>query len=553
MKYICLVSLLYYVRILLAVDLLVDLPYGTIQGREAVSPANKTFRAFQGIPYAAPPVGSLRFQAPEPPANWSGVRSTIKDGNICYSVTVESADEDEDCLYINVYTPILTNSSSENLPVLLWIYGGAYRTGSSQYNNFGPDFLVEKDVVIVTFNYRIGPFGFLATEDEVVYGNAGLKDQVVAIKWVHDNIALFGGDPEQVTLFGQSVGGASVGYHLLYKKNQGLFRGAILQSGSPLSQFSIIGDISARAYAFDIATHINKTIDFKDNSTALLDYLLSVPAKEIDTASTKTKVTQRPKPVIEPEHDGAFLTKESFELIENGDFIRVPIMMGITSEEAISATHLDVLSDNLDKCEKNHSLLIPTNGFHVQNGTNASVVGDALYNLYFTNVSSENKIGYFLQSISDDRYKKPVIKHADLASWYTKVYFYRFSYDGPMGNFNITIQGAGKVGHGEDDKYIWKVKSDSYTNEDLSIFPASDVLTHKRIIELWTNFAKYLNPTPEPSELLQNITWSTVRPNDFKFLDIEENLTVKQNPRSPYYETWSKIYDYWNQRPFTVF
>lgn len=534
-------------------DLLVGLSYGTIRGRVLTTATNKVFRAFQGIPYAAPPLGALRFQAPQPPISWEGVKSTDKDSNTCYSVTKDSDEENEDCLYLNVYTPVLTAEDPSKLAVMVWIYGGAYRTGSDKYNNCGPDFLIEKDVVVVTLNYRLGPFGFLATEDGVVYGNAGLKDQALALKWVHDQIELFGGDPDKITIFGQSAGGSSVGYQLLYTKNEGLFRGAILQSGSPLSQFSFMGDISARAYAFDLAGQINSTMDFKNDSTKLLSFLLSVPAKQIDIASTKTTVTQRALPVIEPDHDGAFITKGSYEKLWNGEFIRVPIMIGATSEEAITTTDLDILNTTFTSYEKKHEKFVPEKGFHFKSEANASIVGNALYDLYFTNTSSEDKVGYFLRYKSDNQYIKPVTKHADFVSWYTQVYFYIFSYDGQMGNFNRTIQGADKVGHGEDEKYMWRVNSSSYSNADLSIFPEKDVLTHKRVIELWTNFAKYLNPTPEKSDLLQNVTWSRVRPYDFKYLDIGDNLVLKENPRSPYYDVWSQIYDEWNERPFTVF
>ncbi|XP_030752240.1 cholinesterase 1-like isoform X2 [Sitophilus oryzae] len=436
----------------LAADLQITLPYGTIDGHELTSPGNVTFRAFQGIPYAATPVGTLRFQAPQAPASWDGVKETVKDSHTCFSVKNDSDEENEDCLYINVFTPILSIENVTKLAVMVWIYGGAYRTGSSKYNNFGPDFLIEKDVVVVTFNYRVGPFGFLATEDGLVPGNAGLKDQAFALQWVHDNINLFGGDPEKVVIFGQSAGGSSVGYQLLYKKNEGLFRGGILQSGSPLSTFSYMGDISARAYAFDLASQINNTIDFQNDTTVLLEFLLGVTGRQIDTASTKTTVTPRPLPVIEEEHDGAIITKESFELLAAGEFLKIPIMIGSTSEEDI-----------------------------------------------------------------------------------------------------VAATGADKVGHSEDTKYLWKVTSKSYQNGDLSQFPTGDVIAHKRLIELWTNFAKYLNPTPEQSDLLQNITWPKVAPGNFQYLDIGDDLVVLKNPKAPYYQSWSDYYDLYAKRPFTTF
>ncbi|XP_050302566.1 juvenile hormone esterase-like [Anthonomus grandis grandis] len=537
-----------------AADLIVSLPYGTIRGKELVSPGNKTFRAFQGIPYAAAPVGTLRFQAPQDPYSWEGTKNTTKDGHVCFSIKKDSDEENEDCLFMNVFTPILNNSLAEKLPVMLWIYGGAFRTGSSKYNSFGPDFLIEKDVVIASFNYRVGPFGFLATEDGVIPGNAGLKDQAMAIKWVNENIALFGGDPARVTLFGQSAGGASVGYQLLYKKNEGLINGAILQSGSPLSSFSFMGDISARAYAFDLASQIDNSTNFGNDTDLLVDFLLNVTGRQIDKASTLTTVTSRPLPVIENDSEDAFLTRESYEMLLAGDFLKIPIMVGTTSEEDIYGfDDIESVNSSFTSYDKKHAKFVPSKGFHLKTGQTSEEVGEEIYQLYFANVSSDEKLGHFVKYSSDNKYSKPMIKHADLSSNYTDVYFYIFSHDGPMGNWNFSVPGADLVGHGEDDRYIWQVKSSTYTNVDLSIFPEADRLTHERVITLWTNFAKYLNPTPEESALLQNITWPKVTPGNFQYLDIGDDLIIREDPKSPYYAGWTKIYEQYNERPFTIF
>ncbi|CAG9764252.1 unnamed protein product [Ceutorhynchus assimilis] len=538
-----------------ATDLLVDLPYGTIKGREAISPRNTTFRAFQSVPYAAAPVGPLRFQAPEPPTNWTGVKDATQDTYTCFSVKKDSDRENEDCLLINIFTPILDNASKDQLPVMLWIYGGAFRTGSALYENFGPEFLIEKGVVVVTLNYRLGPFGFLATEDGLISGNAGLKDQAQAIDWVHNHISLFGGNPKRVVLFGQSAGGASVGYQLLYKKNEGKIHGAILQSGSPLSSFSYMGDVSARAYAFDLASQIDGSVDFKNDTGSLIAFLQNnVTGRQIDKASTLTTVTSRPLPVIEQNVKNAFLYNGSYEYLQAGDFLKIPIMIGATSEEAIYGTSdMDAFKSSFEKYEKKHEKFVPTKGFHLKEGISNKLVGEEIYNLYFTNVSAEERLGYFVRWKSDNNYIKPMIKHADLSTKFTDVYFYIFSYDGIMGNWNITVPGAGLVGHGEDDRYIWKVKSSSFDNGDLSKFPEADRITHERIITLWTNFAKYLNPTPAASDLLQNISWPKVESGNFQYLDIDTDLVIRKDPKSPYYATWSRIYDQYNKRPFTIF
>lgn len=312
-------------------------------------------------------------------------------------------------------------------------------------------------------------------------------------------------------------------------------------------------DISARAYAFDLASQINNTIEFQNDTTILLEFLLGVTGRQIDTASTKTTVTKIPLPVIEEDHDGAIITKESFELLAAGEFLKIPIMIGSTSEEDIvAATDLAKLRAELETVTNQHSSLVPVD-FKIKDGVSDDVVGDKIYNLYLDGVSSEERLGYLIRYHSDNELTKPVIKHAELASNLTDVYFYIFSHDGPMGNFNKTVPGAGKVGHSEDTKYLWKVTSNTYQNGDLSQFPTADVITHKRLIELWTNFAKYLNPTPEQSDLLQNITWPKVTPDNFQYLDIGDDLVVLKDPKAPYYQSWSDYYDLYAKRPFTTF
>ncbi|RZC41742.1 COesterase and/or Abhydrolase 3 domain containing protein, partial [Asbolus verrucosus] len=193
---------------------LVLLPNGLIRGREAVTIENKTYYTFQKIPYATPPTGELRFKPPQPPQNWDGILNTTNIDVICYQTTSNSSTESEDCLFINVFTPKLpSENNSVSLPVLFYIHGGGFVEGSSLY--FQPDLFINNDIVFASINYRVGVFGFLSTQDEVVPGNMGLKDQFLALQWAHDNIKLFGGDPEKITIYGESAGSASCAYHLL--------------------------------------------------------------------------------------------------------------------------------------------------------------------------------------------------------------------------------------------------------------------------------------------------------------------------------------------------
>ncbi|MGD0914454.1 MAG: carboxylesterase family protein, partial [Terracidiphilus sp.] len=202
-------------------------------------------RAFLGLPYAAPPVGDLRWKAPEPLAKWKGARDATKYGAHCVQGHVyedmifQDSGENEDCLFLNVYVPATAKGKSK-LPVMFWIHGGGYSGGSGDEPRHDGDFLPLKGVVLVTINYRLGVFGFLATADLAKEangsaGNYGLMDMVAALQWVRDNIQKFGGDPANVTIFGESAGSFAVSTLMAAPSAQGLFAKAIGESGGALS------------------------------------------------------------------------------------------------------------------------------------------------------------------------------------------------------------------------------------------------------------------------------------------------------------------------------
>lgn len=206
---------------------------GTIIGETVSTGLFSNLHRFLGIPYAQPPLGNLRFRAPLPHPGWTGVRDGTIMGEGCIaSVNVGSPTGSEDCLFLNVYTPSLVGT---NRPVMFWVHGGGFAAGSGDTWIYGPEHLIDDNVVVVTVNYRLGPFGFLSTEDNNAPGNYALKDLALALRWVQDNIAAFGGDRNSVTIFGQSAGSCLVHYLVLSRQTTGLFHRAISQSGSALS------------------------------------------------------------------------------------------------------------------------------------------------------------------------------------------------------------------------------------------------------------------------------------------------------------------------------
>src|SRR5712691_9207180 len=223
-------------------------PVQTDSGRVSGVTLNSGVRAFKGIPFAAPPVGALRWKEPQPPARWDGVRKADTFANVCVqpsqpkrvpnNVAVDLPDSpkmSEDCLFLNVWTA--ANRANARLPVMVWIYGGAYTEGAGSSPHNDGETLARKGVVLVTFNYRLGPFGFFSHPELTkessrnASGNQGLMDAIATLKWVRSNIASFGGDPNNVTIFGESAGAAMIGGLVGSPVAKGLFQRAIAESG----------------------------------------------------------------------------------------------------------------------------------------------------------------------------------------------------------------------------------------------------------------------------------------------------------------------------------
>ncbi|KAJ8716856.1 hypothetical protein PYW07_003483 [Mythimna separata] len=260
---------------------LVQVEQGSLKGEILQrSTGNGEYCSFKGIPYAAPPVGELRFKDPQPPLPWKGERDALSHGAICPQIDIAKdqykSEANEDCLFLNVYTP--TVKPKTPLPVMFYLHGGFLIIGSGNSDKLGPDFLLDHDVVLVTINYRLGVLGFLSFDTEETPGNAGLKDQVAALKWVKKNIAKFGGDPDNVSIFGQSAGGASVTLHLISPMSKGLFKRAIAMSGVYFKDFNLPFEHVRRAFLLTQQLGL-KTQDPKK----AMQFLKSAPVEKLAT------------------------------------------------------------------------------------------------------------------------------------------------------------------------------------------------------------------------------------------------------------------------------
>jgi para-nitrobenzyl esterase len=284
--------------------------------------------AFLGIPFGQAPVGGLRWKPPLASSAWSGTLDATRVAKHCPQPTLAAqADASEDCLFLNVYVPKTLTESSAPKPraVMVWIYGGANAIGASDY--YDPTPLVEaEDVVVVTFNYRIGALGFLAHPALDAEGHAavnyGVMDQQLALRWVQDHISAFGGDPQNVTIFGESAGGLNVTTHLVSPKSAGLFHKAIVQSGAYQLDTPTLSASQTSGSAF--ATRLGCT----DQTAACLrsKTLAEVLAQQgsVNTASSAFNQSTI---------DGTILPESQRAALTAGRINRVPVMQGSTSHE----------------------------------------------------------------------------------------------------------------------------------------------------------------------------------------------------------------------------
>lgn len=291
---------------------------------------------FKGIPYAAPPVGELRWHEPQPAAAWDGVRKANAYGHACIQPTQTMAETgggdpgqtSEDCLFLNVWTPSLDTSARQ--PVMVWIHGGAYVIGASNLPVYDGAALAQKGAVVVNFNYRLGQLGFFAhpaLEAERPNGpmNFGLLDQIAALKWVQRNIAAFGGDPDNVTIFGESAGAQSVLALMVSPPARGLFHKAIAQSSYGLPEFT-------RTQAISLGVNIADALSLS-GASATLDALRAVPADQFRPL-TQARLSTSPVAIIGDE----VLPQSILDAFEKGEEAAVPLIIGSNSDEATVVT-----------------------------------------------------------------------------------------------------------------------------------------------------------------------------------------------------------------------
>ena len=439
---------------------------GIVEGTQST---DSKIRIFKGIPFAAPPVGNLRWQPPQPAPSWEGVRKTTEfgarcmQGHIFADMVFRDNGPSEDCLYLNVWTP--ASSADAHLPVMVWIYGGGFQAGAASEPRQDGENLAHKGVIVVSFNYRLGVFGFLSHPDLTkesphhASGNYGLLDQIAALEWVRKNIAGFGGDPDNVTIFGESAGSMSVSALMASPLSKGLFKQAIGESGGAFSltpRDESVSQTEKTGVAFAESIH-----------GTTLEELRAKPADEVLEAALHGKGR------FWPNVDGYFLPENASAIYAAGKQVHVALLAGWNADEGSAAGFFG----KEQPTKENYEAKIRS-----QFGKDA----EKILKLYPANTEAEMKASARdLASAEFIAYSTWKWLDMQVKTGESPVYRYHFEQAPPMP--------AGEPSHGayhsSDIEYVFQTldwKHLSWTDGDRKI---SDVIS-----SYWTNFAKTGNP-----------------------------------------------------------
>lgn len=515
---------------------IVEFSDGKIRGLVGENICGKTIYKFLGVPYGKPPVGELRFKAPQPVDPWEGIRDATKDGDASYNHdTLHERgvfQGGEDCLVLNVFTKHI-DGTNDLKPVMVYIHGGGFVMGCNKSEIYGPEFLLTRDIVVVVINYRLGLLGFLSLEDEAleVPGNAGLKDQRLALQWVQKNIKSFGGDPNNVTIFGESAGSASVHFQVLSESSKGLFHKAILESGTAISTWAL-----SRATGPAVAAALDKS---GASDKEVLEELRKMNGKEVFEFQHKIKDLmilgeQRPYgPIVEKPNKTAFITKHPFELITSGNYNHVPLLIGYTSHEGLLMEIVRKLFPGLDNLWT-YRATIPW----ILNATDE--VKDEIETLmsnYYGNVDDKRTKDEVMMDVTMLSTIATVIIHHSKTSK-CPVYAFRIAVDCQRNFFKHvhSIQDLEGTCHADELGFLWNIQSLPKVEPNTLEFSVV-----QRLVKLWTNFAISGNPTSS-NDL--GVTWSPVKDeNNISILNIGKELTVlKDLPERERVELWKKIF-----------
>ncbi|XP_041968873.1 juvenile hormone esterase-like [Aricia agestis] len=453
---------------------------GWLCGRTAFAGSTK-YASFLGVPYARQPLGDLRFKELQAAPAWDGALDATAEGPACpqhdvlYGPLVGARNTSEACISANVHvpweylppvtppafsSPYRTGQPDERagLPVLVFVHGGGFAYGSGSTDFHGPDYLIDKNVIVITFNYRLNVFGFLSLGSAAVPGNNGLRDTVTLLQWVRDNARAFGGNPNAVTLAGQSAGAAIVHLLTLSPAAEGLFHRAIIMSGTAVPSFYTTSPMYAKLVAglFTAALGINDTDpeEVHRRLVALpLDALMAANARVQDLIGVTAFM-----PVVEAEHGGVrrILDEDPETLLLRGRGSGVPLVIGHTSRECETFRPVFEAIDLMTRLKANPTLLLSPDLIYKTTPNVSLDLAKEVERRYFAGAPTMDE---YLRACSDTYYVYPALKVADIRqrTGGAPAYLYDFSYESACGvirsAFHLNFTGAS---HMEDLTFVFK-------------------------------------------------------------------------------------------------
>ncbi|XP_013191613.2 acylcarnitine hydrolase [Amyelois transitella] len=494
---------------------------GLVQGQ-----SEDGYSTFLGVPYALVdennPFGkSLHYPDFKTPFNAS-------DPNVKCPQVIFSEGGTIQCLTLNVYVP--KSAATNKVPVFVWFYGGGFVFGNAGL--YDGKLLVKHDIIVVAVNYRLGPYGFFCLDDPKVPGNQGLKDQAEALRWIKENIDAFGGNSEEITIAGESYGGGSVDLHL-FSKYETLFNKAIVQSGgAEVRRMFVKPEYKA---AIKLAKYLGK--DTRKNKDALKFLSTVDPLKVMRAAANMSMILTVCK---EKKYDGVqnFITEDQFHLKNPERISKTAILIGYNSKETF-----DTFANKSDEVYANASTFIYDNFKETFDMKEDELVKlTKIVNSFYLGGKSFNSdamlelIDMTADFILNRAAESSVTRYIDQGA--PKVYKYVFSYVG--GSPYKNIPGVGAY-HTEELQYLF----DSFNaGKELN---DEQKLIRDRMTTMWSNFVKYENPTPKPTELLP-VPWVPITEGSRPYMNIDVNMTMMDHVYHDRVAFWDLLWNsYWRK------
>ncbi|KAM9300716.1 neuroligin-4, X-linked isoform 2-T2 [Morus bassanus] len=542
--------------------------YGKIRGlrtplpNEILGPVEQ----YLGVPYASPPTGERRFQPPEPPSSWTGVRNATQFAAVCpqyldersllndmlpvwFTANLDTVvtyvqDQNEDCLYLNIYVPTEDDIHDQNSkkPVMVYIHGGSYMEGTGNMVD-GSILASYGNVIVVTLNYRLGVLGFLSTGDQAAKGNYGLLDQIQALRWIEENIGSFGGDPKRVTIFGSGAGASCVSLLTLSHYSEGLFQKAIIQSGTALSSWAV--NYQPAKYTRILADKVG--CDMLD-TTDLVECLRNKNYKEL-IQQTITPATYHIAfgPVI----DGDVIPDDPQILMEQGEFLNYDIMLGVNQGEGLK--FVDGIVDNEDGVSPNDFDFSVSNfvdnlyGYPEGKDTLRETI-KFMYTDWADKENPETRRKTLVALFTDHQWVAPAVATADLHAQYgSPTYFYAFYHHCQSEMKPSWADSA----HGDEVPYVFGIPMIGPTELFNCNFSKNDVMLSAVVMTYWTNFAKTGDPNqPVPQDTkfihtkpnrFEEVAWSKYNPKDQLYLHIGLKPRVRDHYRATKVAFWLEL------------